>query len=109
MTTITIMETSLTEIIQEKGGRICCVDPQATILEAAKLMKEDGRNPLDLTDEELETRFRDAWQSTVGNSRPDVQANLLSIEMNKRFLRDSTKRNEKLINQNHMEHFLIHI
>lgn len=46
------MELLLSDIIQEKGGRVSCVDPQASILDAANLMKEDGIGALLVTDGE---------------------------------------------------------
>jgi CBS domain-containing protein len=35
------MEMLLSDIIQEKGGRVTCVDPQATVMEAVRLMKKE--------------------------------------------------------------------
>lgn len=46
------MEQCLSEIIQENKGRICKIDPEATIEEAAKLMKEERVGALLVLNEE---------------------------------------------------------
>lgn len=46
------MEMSLAEIIQEKGGRVCCVDPEATVMDAVGLMKKNKIGALLVMDKE---------------------------------------------------------
>ncbi len=41
LTIVYIMEMTLAQIIQEKGNRICQVDPEVSIADAAKLMKKE--------------------------------------------------------------------
>ncbi len=46
------MELSLSDIIRENDGRICKVDPEATIEQAAKLMKDERVGALLVMNEE---------------------------------------------------------
>ena len=46
------MEQQLSEIIQENKGRICKIDPESTIGEAAKLMKAERVGALLVMNEE---------------------------------------------------------
>jgi len=46
------MEQSLADVIKEKDGRICKVDPEATIEEAAKVMKAERVGALLVMNEE---------------------------------------------------------
>jgi hypothetical protein len=59
-------------------------------------------NPKDLSSEELDERYRSTWHSAVGNFNFDAEASLLSIEINRRFIEESTQENIKLSAENHL-------
>jgi len=59
-------------------------------------------NPLDLNNEDINERYRSLWGTAVGNFKSDVEASLLSIEMNRRLLEKNSEENTKLAEENHI-------
>lgn len=52
--------------------------------------------PLDMTPEQIEQHYRDVWSESIGNFRVEVQANLLAVEMNRRLVEATNRRNRFL-------------
>ncbi len=51
----------------------------------------DPTNPIDMSDDELEKRYRNTWKRAVGNYSNDAEASLLSYEMNRRLIATTTR------------------
>ena len=63
-------------------------------------MADKYTNPLDLNDDDIDERYRSLWRTAIGNYKFDVEASLLSIEMNRRLIEKSTVENTKLAKHN---------
>ncbi len=51
----------------------------------------NNTNPKDLSDAEIEQKYREVWSDSISNYRVEIAANLLSVEMNRRLI-DATNR-----------------